>query len=410
MMFFHPSQSPFNPFDPEIIADPYPSYQALRALDPVHTGINELRFVSRFTDVLTVLSDDKQFIRGEYALQLLRNYGSNSLSEITRHMLFLLDPPDHERIRRLVTGSTGITPFFSPAYVDRLADRIRSITNELLATLIASGKKHIDLIDDFAFPLPIAVICEILGIPQEDRLEFRRLSRDFTRIVDPVVSQEVVDRAIEASDTLQSYFKDLIARRRRTPHADMVSELIQYSDQQGDHLTEQEVLSTCVLFLMSGHENITNLIGLGALTFLEHPDQLALLRRDPSLYRQALVELLRYDCPSQYNPREALVDVRLSDTIIPAGSLVIALIGSANRDEQKYQDPDQFRINRFEKGGARETMSFGRGINYCLGAPLTLVEGQIALQALFEQLQFSIEIPREQLQCPRIAQRGVICS
>jgi len=240
-----------------------------------------------------------------------------------------------------------------------------------------------DVIADLAYPLPVTVICEMLGVPAGDRDTFRQWSLDIARSLDAILlptDPEVVTRGNAARRALENYFRGLIAERRTRPQADLLTALIA-AEEQGDTLSEGELLATCVLLLIAGHETTVNLIGNGLLALLRHPDQLRRLRDDPALIQTAVEELLRYDSPVQRSGRIPNTDVEIGGKTIPKGSLVSALIGAANRDPAQFPDPDRLDVGRSDN----RHIAFGWGIHFCLGAPLARVEGQIAINTLLRR-------------------------
>lgn len=241
-----------------------------------------------------------------------------------------------------------------------------------------------DLIGDLAFPLPVIVISELLGVPAADRDRFRRWSLDIARSLDAIalpVEPEVIERGNAARRALVGYFRDLIAERRQRPQADLLTALIA-AEEQGDTLTEGELLATCVLLLVAGHETTVNLIGNGVLALLRHPGELRKLRAEPGLITSAVEELLRYDSPVQRTGRLAATDVELGGKVIPKGALLSAVLGAANRDPAHFPEPDRLDITRHDN----RHLAFGWGIHFCLGAPLARVEGQVAIGALARRL------------------------
>jgi len=376
-----PTQLQFNPFLPEFIENPYPLYHRLRAEDPVHQSPMGFWVLTRYDDVVTVLRDQR-FGRKGFEPLLSALFGSgNEQSGFVTSMLFR-DPPDHTRLRALVSKA------FTPRVIERLRLRIQEIADELLDRARDAGA--MDVVADLAYPLPVIVICEMLGVPASDRDTFKQWSLDIGRSLDAIGMQatgmltdpEVVVRGNAARRALTAYFRNgLIPERRQRPRADLLSALIA-AEEEGDKLTEGELLATCNLLFVAGHETTVNLIGNGLLALLRHPAQLSALRQDPSLIQSAVEELLRYDGPVQRTGRIPHVDVEIDGKKIAQGEMVVALIGAANRDPARFPDPDRLDITRADN----DHIAFGAGIHFCLGAPLARLEAQIAINALIRRI------------------------
>jgi cytochrome P450 len=378
----------FDPFDPAFRVDPYPLYQRLREENPIHPGPIGGLVLTRHADCLHVLrhpaasSDERKgdlFRAMEEAGEVDRELADN------RPFLFL-DPPDHTRLRRLVTKA------FTPRTVERLRPRVQALVDELLDAVVPTGS--IELIEDLAYPLPVQVISELLGVPPEDHERFKGWSRDLARGLDPdfILPPEVLERRKEAIDAFSAYFLELIAERRRAPQDDLLSALVAAED-EGDRLTEQELLSTCTLLLVAGHETTVNLIANGALALLRHPDQLRRLREDPSVDRSAVDELLRFDAPVQMTGRVALEDIELDGATLEKGTFGLLLLASANRDPAAFPAPDRLDLGRTDN----HHLSFGFGTHFCLGAPLARLEGEVALTTLVRRcpdLALATDTPR----------------
>ncbi len=286
------------------------------------------------------------------------------------------DPPDHTRLRGLVNKA------FTPRVVEMLRPRIQQIVDGLLDA--ADGAGAMDLIEDFAYPIPVIVICEMLGVPVEDRERFKKWGLDIARGLDAIwlpPDSEVTQRSMASRRALSDYFRALIAERRTAPRNDLLSALIA-AEEAGDKLSEEELLATCILLLVAGHETTVNLIGNGTLALLRHPDQLRLLRENPGLIGSAVEELLRFDGPVQRTARIPSEDVTIRGCTIAKGEMVMPFIGAADRDPAQFPDPDRLDIAR----GDNRHIAFGWGIHFCLGAPLARVEGQIAINTLVQRL------------------------
>jgi cytochrome P450 len=381
----------FNPFLPEFCADPYPLYQQIRAADPVHwSAFLGFWVLTRYADCVTVLRDAARFSADprnwsgfEDIVQALG--GRGPLLQMQTKWMLLLDPPDHTRLRTLVNKA------FTPRVVEGLRPRIQEIVDSLLNDV--QGASSMDVIADMAYPLPVIVIAEMLGVPTEDRDKFKAWSRDLARTLDPVVTPEIVAAGNEATVAFLDYFRTLVAKRRQEPREDLISGLIA-AEEQGDRLNEEELLATCVLLFGAGHETTMNLIGNGTAALLRHPDQLSQLRQDPGLIQSAVEEFLRYDGPVQMTARAILEDVEIGGKVIPKGQQAITVLGAANHDPAQFADPDRFDITRKD---SRHLLTFSHGIHYCLGAPLARVEAQIAINTLLRRLP-TLHLQNEELE------------
>ena len=364
---------PFNPMDPEFLADPYPMYHRLRAEEPVHHSPLGFWVLTRYEDVVAALRDPrlaKEAIAGFIAARFGAPIPQMGLSMLDR------DPPDHTRLRALVSKA------FTPRVVETLRPHIQQIVDGLVDA--AQDKGSMDLIEEFAYPLPVIVICEMLGVPVDDHERFKGWGLDIARGLDAILlppDSEVGRRAVAGRRALADYFRDLIAERRAAPRADMLSALIA-AEEAGDKLSEEELLATCILLLVAGHETTVNLIGNGTLALLRHPDQLRRLRDSPGLIGTAIEELLRYDGPVQRTARIPSADVVIDGHTIAKGEMVMPFIGAADRDPAQFAEPDRLDIARADN----RHIAFGWGIHFCLGAPLARVEGQIAINTLLKRL------------------------
>ena len=363
----------FNPMDPEFVADPYPTYHRLRAEDPVHHSPLGFWVLTRYEDVVAALRDPR-LIKEPIAAFVAARFGAPmpamGLSMLDR------DPPDHTRLRGLVNKA------FTPRVVEGLRPHIQKIVDGLLARVEGAGT--MDLIEEFAYPLPVTVICQMLGVPVEDRERFKQWGLDIARGLDAILlppDSDVARRSVAARRALADYFRALIAERRAAPRGDMLSDLIA-AEEAGDKLSEDELLATCILLLVAGHETTVNLIGNGTLALLRHPDQLRRLREDPGLIGSAVEELLRYDGPVQRTARIPSADVTFDGRTIAKGEMVMPFIGAADRDPAQFPDPDRLDLTRTDN----RHIAFGWGIHFCLGAPLARVEGQIAIGTLVQRL------------------------
>ena len=358
--------------------EPYDAYRRLREKAPVHrseaTGVWSL---TRYEDVKSILHD-RRFGRGANlrspglaGLVGGLDTGRDRLRAMGDTMLFA-DPPEHGRLRGLVSRA------FTPRRIEALRPTIEGLVEPLLDDV--AGARSGDVLDLFAFPFPVAVIGELLGVPAPDQGAFRSLVRDSTAFIEAAPSEADLDRAEAALGTMTAYFNDLVDWRSKRPADDLLSAMLAV-DAGGDRLTREEIVSTAILLFGAGFETTTNLIGNGLLTLLRHPDELARLRTDPTLVPGAVEEILRYESPVQINARTALHDADLLGEPIETGTLVVTFLGAANRDPRRYEEPETFDVGRTDV----QPLSFGWGIHHCLGAELARVEGQIAFERLLQR-------------------------
>jgi cytochrome P450 len=363
----------FNPFLPEFHADPYPFYRRLREQAPVHQTPMGFWVLTRYEDCVTVLRDPR-FGREEFQQMLSSVYGGEESDRLPRSMLFR-DPPDHTRLRGLVSKA------FTPRTIEQLRGHIQEIVDRLVGRALAQG--GMDVIEDLAYPLPVTVICEMLGVPVNDHASIRGWSSDIARSLDAIglrVDESIVERGRVARRALADYFRALVPERRARPRADLLSGLLA-AEEQGDKLSEPEVIAMCLLLFIAGHETTVNLIGNGTLALLRHPEQLARLQAEPGLVPNAIEELLRYDSPVQRTARITTEDVEIAGHAIAKGVMVVTALGAANRDPAQFPEPDRLDVARKDP----RHISFGYGIHFCLGAPLARVEGQLALGTLLRR-------------------------
>ncbi|HJY84582.1 MAG TPA: cytochrome P450 [Candidatus Binatia bacterium] len=368
-----PSAVEFNPLLPEFRANPYPLYYRLRAEDPVHRStLTGFWVLSRYADVAMVLRDNR-FSRKDSATFLGERFGAGPVQQVYSKWMLFRDPPDHTRLRNLVNKA------FTPRAIENLRPRIQEIVDFLIDAVANVGA--MDVMVDFAYPLPVIVICEMLGVPSADRDRFKDWSGDIARTLDPIQTPEMAERGNAVVQNVAEYFHALISERRRNPQEDMLSSLIA-AEEQGDKLSEEELLATCILLFSAGHETTVNLIGNGTLALLQHPDQLAKLRDNPELIQSAIEESLRYDSPVQLTGRWVNEDVEIGSQVIHGGEMVLTLLGAANRDPVQFPDPDRFDITRSDN----RHLAFGQGIHFCLGAALARLEAQLAIGTLLRRL------------------------
>lgn len=364
----------YNPLSQQVFADPYPTYAALRARDPIHwSSLSNAWVVSRYQDIDAILRDHRRFSNDFQYRTPSRAHRGRLNPAVDKSMLFV-DPPDHTRLRSLVSKA------FTPRTIETLELRVREIMSELLDQI--PDPASFDLMHAIADPLPVIVIAELIGVPPQDRAQFKVWSDQRARTLEPTITARQRDIAVEAGQALQAYFLGIINERRLNPRDDLISALVAV-EEAGDKLTEDEMVVMLRLLLVAGNETTTNLIGNGMLALLRHPEQLQLLRQRPELMPFAIEELLRYDAPVQTDIRTALEDVELGGKPIRAGQGVLLLIGSANRDPEVYSEPDRLDLTRCETSH----IAFGRGIHHCLGAPLARLEGRIAFTMLLERFE-----------------------
>jgi cytochrome P450 len=349
----------FDPLRPGFRDDPYAVYRRQRETDPVHFSPLGMWTLTRHADIEAALRNPK------LGHGVTVNGAGDYLSFLT------LNPPDHTRLRGLVSRA------FTPKVIREMGPRIAQRVADLLAPLRGAGE--FDLISAFAYPLPVMVISEMIGVPVEDQELFSGWSEEMARGIDPDFLQtpEQLVRRDHAKSEFDKYFRELIAARRGRPADDLLTGLIA-AEQDGDKLDEQELLDILALLLVAGHETTVNLIGNGTLALLRHPAQLEYLRDNPDQAPAATEELLRYDSPVQFVSRFALADTEVAGRPVAAGEVVSMVLGAANRDPDTFPDPDRLDLTR----QAGRLVSFGQGIHFCLGAPLARLEGQLALAGI----------------------------
>nr|BFD94035.1 cytochrome P450 [Kitasatospora sp. Xyl93] len=357
--------SPFQ--DPDFLRDPYPTYEALRRNGAVQklpgTGHKAGYVVTGYSEAKQALADPG--LSKDTARFFAGKETGRSLHPAVSQNMLATDPPDHTRLRRLVTKA------FTTGAVDRLRPYIVDLADELLESWMLGDQ--VDIIESLAIPLPVTVICQLLGVPAADRDRVRAWSRDLFTAGDP-------QRIDTASHALAEFTAELVSAKRRSPDDALLSALVAVRDSDGDQLTEQELVSLAVLLLVAGHETTTAAIGNAVLALLQHPDQLELLRSDPNRIESAVDELLRYDSAVAIATwRWAPEPVRVGETDIPAGSPVFVSPGAANRDPARFADPDRLDLGRED---ARTHLTFGHGIHRCLGAPLAHAEVATAVRVL----------------------------
>jgi cytochrome P450 len=368
-----------NPFEPGFFDDPYAQYRAVREQDPVHLSPMGAYALFRYDDALRVLRDPHLSVEDDNLAEP-RRYENPELQAMAEarprgnRAMLNLDPPDHHRLRRLVSK------VFTPRMIEALRPRIEQLVDEHFDTAVARGSGEIDLIADVAFPLPFVVISELLGVPDgADRLQLREWSGAVVKTFDPILTDDEIRTAFDASDNLVELINSYIAWKRANPGDDLLTAMIAAED-EGDRLDEDELVAQALLLYIAGHETTVNLIGNGALALLRNRDQFELLGAQPDVAPNAVDELLRYDSPVQVSRRITLQDFEIGGHTIAPGLLIFTMLGSANRDPEKFgANADRLDLRR---ENAREHLSFGGGFHSCLGAHLARVEGQVALSTL----------------------------
>jgi cytochrome P450 len=373
---------------PAFRADPYPFYEQLRAMAPVlwvpglfgrgawlvtsHRGCNAVLRENRYgKEPERVLPPEELANR---TIVMASKFGA-------KNMLFR-DPPDHTRLRGLVNQA------FTPRMLERLRPHVQEIAEELVRQM--AGQDEVDLVERFNFALPVIVIAEMLGVPVADRDKFHAWSAPLAAMTDPTATPAMIAAAQAVLPEMTGHMEEIIAKRRVEPQEDLITLLLQAHD-AGDRLSTEELLATCRLLLIAGHETTVNLIGNGTLALLRHPEQRAWLAANPDKIVGAVEELLRYDSPVQLTMRIAFEEMELEGQTIKKGDQVMTLLGAANRDPLQFEEPARLNLQR---ANAQTHVAFGGGIHFCLGAPLARMEGQIAINALlkaFPQMELATE-------------------
>jgi len=366
-----------NPWHPDVRRDPYPAYRRLGA----EPRLPRLRLLggyvaTRYRDVERVLRDPA-FSTDRESVPLMRRFrraagDAPELLDFLDHNLLMIDGARHRRLRGLVSKA------FTPRRVERLRQRVEALVDELLDR--AAPRGEIELVGELARPLPARVIAELLGVPAEGQALFRTASEELIQLLDPLSGHDGLEPPKRALRALDGCFRELLAERRHSPRDDLLSAMLA-AEEEGETLTERELVSLCALLLAAGHETTTNLIGNAVLLLLRHPEERKRLREDPALLPSAVEECLRFEPPVQLTDRAVLEPVELRGVRLRRGEIVVALLAQANRDPERFCEPDRFDVARAEN----RHLSFGLGNHYCLGAALARVETQAALGGLLRR-------------------------
>ena len=362
--------------EPAVLANPYPLYHKLRSEDPVHWD----RFlhtwvVTRYPDVLNVLhSFSADRTPTPEQLTAMGLSALNPIAKVMVKQMLFMDAPAHTRLRGLASAA------FTPGKVEALRGHIQEIANDLLDRVQTRGR--MDIISDFAAPLPAIVTAEMLGVPTEDHADLKKWSADFAEMLGNFQhNPDRIPRVLESTNNLTTYFQAAISKTRQHPREGLIQSFMT-AEVDGDRLTDEEIVANSIVTMVGGQETTTNLIGNGLLTLMRNPEQLAQLRDNPSLIPSAVEELLRYESPSQHTGRIAREDVQMGDKQIRKGQAVMAIMAAANRDPERFPDPDRLILDRSDN----KHLAFGWSSHFCFGAPLARMEGQIAFETILRRL------------------------
>jgi hypothetical protein len=384
--------------DPEVLANPYPLYHRLRADDPVHWDpFLHAWVVTRYADVVRVLHDfSADRTPGPEKLTAMGLSGLNPIAQVMVKQMLFMDAPAHTRLRALAASA------FTPHRVEVLRTHIQEIADGLLDAIEAKGS--MDLIADFAAPLPAIVTAEMLGVPVKDSEQLKAWSADFAEMLGNFQhNPDRVPRVLRSLEDMTAYFRAAISEQRTRPQEGLIHSLAT-AEIQGDRLSEEEVIANCIVTMVGGQETTTNLIGNGMLSLLRNPEQLAKLRADLSLIPSAVEELLRYESPSQHTARLAPEDTELGGKQIRKRQAVIAVMAAGNRDPERFPDPDRLDITRTDN----RHLAFGWAAHFCFGAPLARIEGQIAFATILRRVPVLALEPRPLVWRANLGLRGLI--
>ena len=375
----------YNPRDPRMRDDPYPFYRRLQQTEPVHRTPFGFWVVSGYPEVAKLLREPRlisEFHRDRKWAEHRGGWESPIVKD-TRLWMLMLDGAAHRRIRGLVN------PVFSALALDRIRDGIAQILDGILEEMgTGSG---IDAISQLALPVPVTVICGLVGLPVSDREQCRKWTEEIGHVVDPVLDERTREAMNTSVGEFRAYIAEHLAARRRDPKDDILTRLAM-AEVDGERLTDDEVVANVLLLFNAGHETTVNLIGNGLLALLRHPDQLAALRADPGLVEEGVDEFVRYDAPVQLVARIATADIEVGGHVIPENSKIMLLLGAANRDPRRYEDPDRLILNRENI----KPLSFGGGPHYCIGAMLGKIEGRLIFTELLRRYR-RIELTQDEV-------------
>ncbi|MET0160374.1 MAG: cytochrome P450 [Acidimicrobiales bacterium] len=396
----------FNPLDPGYLADPYPHLTEMREADPVHESPLGIWVLFRYDDVFNLLRNPTMSVedanisgglnemREQMFESMLAEFEDDARGRGDRAILNL-DPPDHTRIRKLVAKA------FTMRRVEQLRENVQAQVDAVLDRVAGGGTW--DVVEELAFPLPFQIISDLLGMPDGDRDQIRAWSHALTKTLDPIVAEEDLRAAFEASRAMSDHLEDVVAWKREHPADDVLTGLVQ-AEEDGDRLSAEELRDQIVLIFIAGHETTVNLIGNGVQALLRHPDQLARWRDDPTLDATAVDELLRYDAPVQLSRRIVMSEFELEGRSIAPGTLVMTHLAAANRDPAKWgPTADRLDVGRADAG---QHVTFGSGIHFCLGASLARLEGQVAMSSILRRFP-DLEQAGDAVPNGRITLRGL---
>jgi cytochrome P450 len=388
----------FDPFEPGFVDSPYEQYARLRDADPVHwSGMLQGWVLTRHDDVASLLRDptvSSDLDNASPTTVVLRQRERQALGGRRSDTLVLRDDPDHNRLRKLLQRP------FGPRPVEGLQRMVSARVDAAIAELAPQGA--MDVIADFAYPLPVAVFCELLGLPDEDTPRVREWIRAVARMLDPVLDDDEYDRCNQLMNELYGYLEGQVEAKRRVPADDVLTQLV-HAEDDGDTLTRDELVAQLVTLYVAGHEPTTALVGNGLLALLRQPEQLELLRARPDLLPNAVHELLRYDGPNQFVRRIAAVPITFGTVRIAPGDVIYVGIGAANRDPDRWTDPDGVRVDRED---AARHLQFGAGIHMCLGSHLARLQAEVMLGALVHRLD-DVALAGEPVWSDRMVLRGL---
>jgi cytochrome P450 len=391
-----PGVTPLDLTDSAVVANPYPAFARARAVAPVqrHEGLG-LWLAFTHAESNAVLRDRRL---GRIWRDKEPEERFESFNLIHRNAILEMEPPDHTRLRRLISAA------FARGHVERLRPWVQELAGNLVDAMVerSGGTEPVDVLTGMAEQLPVDVIAELLGVPHADRPLLRPWSNAIVKMYEYGRTTQIEDSAERAAAEFVAYLRALTTERRRSPGEDLLSHLVSVRDAEGDRLTEDELVTTCILLLNAGHEATVNVSGNGLLALLEHPDQLRRLREDPGLLPTAIEELMRFDSPLQLFERTATEDVEVGGVTVRRGEKIAALLGSANHDPAVFEAPETLDVGRVDN----PHISFGAGVHFCIGAPLARVELQASFGALLDRTS-SLELAQPARRRPEFVIRGL---